>query len=368
MAVFAYCQQCATPAVRCQNAEHRKGHIWKADFWVGGRTGKRYRIEKPTKAEAKAFEEQLRTDYNRGNLSLVSKKMKFFDLMDRYYQEHCLRFNHNPNSSTVYVIEKIKESIGNRWLEEVSRSFLKSLQNSLLEKVSPATINRRFNVIKAALNKAVEWEIIKENPCDHISSLPEKKSLIRFLTREEIDRLLAASKSKVLTDYMTVLLHTGARPSSIENCSFDKGDVDLPNRIIWFETYKGNKGEIHRYPHPIDKTLYKLILERMQVTQGRGSVFDTRNIRRLAEKAIKRSKINEGKSEEHRFTIYGLRHCYASHLLMSGASLDEVRRLLGHTDTKMLIKHYGFLTQEYLRQVQSKINLTETKPAQLKVV
>ncbi len=110
------------------------------------------------------------------------------------------------------------------------------------------------------------------------------------------------------------------------------------------------------YTLPLIKDVNAGIADRASI--GIGKVLDTSNLRKLSELAINRSGINQGRSKEELFTIYGLKHCYASHLLMNGATIFDVAKLLGHTDTAMIVRHYGHLTQEHLRSVQAKINLT----------
>src|SRR5207245_638848 len=41
------------------------------------------------------------------------------------------------------------------------------------------------------------------------------------------------------------------------------------------------------------------------------------------------------------------RHTFASHAIMSGAPLLVVAQALGHTDTRMIEKHYGHLAPSY---------------------
>jgi integrase len=43
-----------------------------------------------------------------------------------------------------------------------------------------------------------------------------------------------------------------------------------------------------------------------------------------------------------------LRHTYASHAVMAGAPLIVVARTLGHSDTRMVEKHYGHLSASYV--------------------
>ncbi len=42
-------------------------------------------------------------------------------------------------------------------------------------------------------------------------------------------------------------------------------------------------------------------------------------------------------------TMYGMRHSFASNLLIAGVSDVKVGRWLGHSDTRMVHKHYGHL-------------------------
>jgi len=54
-------------------------------------------------------------------------------------------------------------------------------------------------------------------------------------------------------------------------------------------------------------------------------------------------------------TFHGLRHTFASHLIMAGASLSDVAALLGHTSTRMVELHYGHLSQRHIRRVAAEL-------------
>jgi integrase len=47
-------------------------------------------------------------------------------------------------------------------------------------------------------------------------------------------------------------------------------------------------------------------------------------------------------------TFHGLRHTYASRLVMKGVPLAVVAAQLGHSDTRMVEKHYGHLAPTYI--------------------
>jgi integrase len=50
-------------------------------------------------------------------------------------------------------------------------------------------------------------------------------------------------------------------------------------------------------------------------------------------------------------TFHCLRHTWASHRVMAGAPLLVVAQVLGHSDTRMVERHYGHLAPSYVRDV-----------------
>ena len=55
-------------------------------------------------------------------------------------------------------------------------------------------------------------------------------------------------------------------------------------------------------------------------------------------------------------TMYGMRHTFASNLLINNVSDVKVSRWLGHSDTRMVHRHYG-----HLLSYDDDINATRVK-------
>jgi integrase len=53
---------------------------------------------------------------------------------------------------------------------------------------------------------------------------------------------------------------------------------------------------------------------------------------------------------EPSINFHGLRHTYASRLAMRGVPLAVIAAQLGHSDTRMVEKHYGHLSPSYLAE------------------
>lgn len=366
-------------------AGHKKALRWKAGWQFSRRSEDRYRKTLRTQEAAEKQVRQWQDQHEDGELGPRKKAPVYFGMIaDKYWNEHALIENRKPERSTFFFIRKLKRLIGeNTRVSPLSdrelvdfQNVLRQLQRTLRAKATGATVNRYFTVLRSIFERNKMWGVIKVNPCDLIERVQEEEPLPRFLEIAEIEKVrwavenlaeyaqqqnlppISHEQIKRLRVRVAVYLHTGARPSSQEECNWDNGDVDLEHRIIWFTTYKGGKQKMHRYPLSIDNELYQILLERAEVTQKKGLVFDCRGVSELEVLAVKASGVNEGKNPKQLFTMYGLKHCFASHHLMAGASESEVAKMLGHTDTRMVHKHYGHLTMGHLRKVQERINLT----------
>lgn len=396
MAVYAICEKCQMRRERCdQQTAHKRFTTWVADVRLGrkNRVYKYYNSELENPKElADSFARKIKTDHERGELKLKGDKaapVTFGEVAEKYWIEHAMVEGRKPKRSTYYTVELIKKWIGvDRRVNplsdeeiEIFENDLRSLQRKLrAEGLTGATVNRYFNIIRSIFERGREWHMIKTNPCEFVGRLQEDEPALRFLEQSEIDNLFDTARNLIseygtpvepyriqrVIEFMTVLGRTGARPSSIEECNFDNDDVDFQNKVIWFTTYKGGRHQKkHRYPVPMDEEVFSIVMRRAEATQRRGPVFDCLDMPKLTRQVVVQSGVNKGKPKNRHFTMYGLKHCLASHLLMSGASEREVADLFGQTDTRMIHKHYGHLTIGHLRKVQERMVRT---PIQLKAV
>lgn len=360
--IYSYCKACKAKEGACLLPDSHRAQnrvVWYVDFLLGGKHGKRIRKQfKPgvTKKDVEKYEHLTIADYERGTFIPQDKsKTSIADILQKYLNEHAMERNRNLFAAKHYV-KVFTELLGQVPIGSLTRQYLEDARSKYKEETerSNSSVNRAFNILKAALTYAVERDYIKQNPAQYLKHLPITETVPRFLSTEEIARLWAYIKDWRLNDYATALLHTGIRPINLK--ALEWGQVDRQQRIVHITTYKGRRP--HTYSVPYDEAVERVFERRHKETRGQGKVLDTSSIRKLAEAAITASGINVGRPENERFTIYGLKHCYASHLLMSGATIFDVAKLLGHTDTTMIVRHYGHLTQEHLRGVQAKINLT----------
>ena len=75
---------------------------------------------------------------------------------------------------------------------------------------------------------------------------------------------------------------------------------------------------------------------------------DLSNIKRSFASAVVRAKIDD-------FKFHDLWHTFASHMIMRGASLNEVQEILGHK-TMTITLRYAHLSQEHKRKAVNLLN------------
>ena len=110
---------------------------------------------------------------------------------------------------------------------------------------NPATINRELTVLKHMIARAVEWEYLGSNRLANVKQLKESPGRTRFLSTDEIQRLLDACNAEntesvlarvYLKPFVIVALNTGMRRGEI--LGLTRGSVDWQNRmsnyqILW---------------------------------------------------------------------------------------------------------------------------------------
>jgi integrase len=222
--------------------------------------------------------------------------------------------------------------------------------------VTPSTVNRELAVLRHLLRLAEEWGDLDKVPRIRMAKEPEGR--LRFLTEEEIVRLLQAcetSRNPYLGAIVTVALNTGMRKGEILGLSWER--VDFARGVLLLEhTKSGRRREL-----PMNQAVYAA-LSALPGPKAEGLVFRKANgaawgnIRTAFERALVEAKITD-------FRFHDLRHTYASWMVMRGRSLKEVQELLGHQEFTMTLR-YAHLSPDRLREAVEAVNFTSGTAAQ----
>ena len=346
-------------------AIRKRGNSWQIDVLIptgrrdedGREIKERYRRTYSKKKEAQAEHDKIRTLVREKRFLDVKKDYKttLGELVKKYVENH--KHQASFESLKSYSLENFKVHFGERtYLSQVRYLDLETYRNHLKQKATrhkgvraDASVNREIATIRHLFSKAVEWEMIDQNPFEQGKSLLLKASnqRIRYLTEEEIDRLLEECKSaKHLYRVVICAINTGMRRGEILSLRWEQ----IRNGFIYLaKTKTKNPREI-----PINKDLAQMFKE-IRKEQGLSSkhvfIYNSRVVQKVHKgfrAALKRAGIED-------FKFHDLRHTFASHVIMRGGSLKDVQELLGHKTVTMTLR-YAHLSQEHKKNAVNLLN------------
>ena len=210
-----------------------------------------------------------------------------------------------------------------------------------------ASANRVLTVLKAALNAA--WRD-KKIASDHAWRAQEPfeeadAARVRYFTVEEANRLLNATQGE-FRNLVYAALMTGCRFGEL--AALTVGDFNPDSGTLHIRTSKSGKGR-HAVLTEEGTEFFKGICagraarDRM-LWKADGGRWGKSHQHRPMRDACTAARIDPPAN------FHCLRHTYASLSVMNGAPLMVIARNLGHADTRMVEKHYGHLSKDFITQ------------------
>ena len=239
------------------------------------------------------------------------------------------------------------------------RSYLASLRSS--EK-STATIARRMSAWRSFFKYLCREGIIEDNPLQIINIPKRDRKLPRFLTENEIKKLIEYPDAKHVLGcrdlaVLETLYGTGIRVGELVGANI--GDLSLKEALIKV-TGKGNRERI------VPLGVYALEALNMYIKMARPVLLDKsaacpdalflnnrggrltdRGVRWLLERYARQMDFHKN-TNPHTF-----RHSYATHMLDNGADLRAVQDLLGHARLSTT-QIYTHLSKERIKHIYEK--------------
>lgn len=296
--------------------------------------------------------------------------------LETYARNHCKvgTWKGYEAAGRLYLIPHF----GARDLRAITREDVKRLvYERLMPSHAPATVRANLAPLREMLNHAVEDGVLATNPAARI--LKRRREMPtgvrrppRFLTREELARLLETCRATAPRWYLFVLTlaRTGMRLG--EACALQWGDVDLQRRIAVVQRAFW-RGQVQS---PKSGRVRHVDLSR-QLTSTLRAALDAEKARASGEQRSANAWIfahRDGRppnTDNFRrrvwrrlFRVAGLpyawphslRHTYASLLLQNGESLAYVKAQLGHRSIQMTVDVYGHLVPGANREAVDRLD------------
>jgi integrase len=212
------------------------------------------------------------------------------------------------------------------------------------EGVANSTVRTELQALRAALRWAKEPEIglIGEVPKITMPERPDAR--VRWLTRYEADRLLAACRAAHIRLFVTIALNTGARSGAILGLTWDR--VDLENRLVDFREPGLARTKKRRVPAAINDTLFAALTDAKAMnTTGHVIEWAGSPVARIKH-AFHDAAIRAGLTG---VTPHVLRHTVVTWQLQAGVPVWEVAGFVG-MDADTVQQVYGHHHAEHTRR------------------
>lgn len=314
----------------------KRGGIWWID--VAAPNGERIRRTTGTanKALALEFHDRIKAELWRIDRLGAKPKRSWNDAVVRWLKEN----GHKATAAEdVSKLRWLDRCLRDKDLSTIDRNVIDHVtREKLAEGWKNATVNRTLELLRAVLRKAVnEWEWLDRAP--HVRMLKEPTRRIRFLTREEAQRLLAALPPH-LADMAAFSLATGLRAANVTGLEWSQ--IDTERKLAWVHPDQAKARRAIAVP--LNGEALAIVLKRKgthatHVFSYRGKVI-TQVSTKAWYGALKRAGI-----ENMRW--HDLRHAWASFHMQAGTPLFALQEMGGWESAEM-VRRYAHLAADHL--------------------
>ncbi|MBX6378337.1 MAG: site-specific integrase [Clostridia bacterium] len=255
----------------------------------------------------------------------------------------------------------VRPALGSCRLAELSPVMIQDLYTRLTDQgLSPRTVRYVHSVLHNALQQAVKWRLLPQNPAKAVDLPRQKRQEMSALSQEEANRFLAAAEGTPHYTLFLVAITTGMRPS--EYLALQWKDVDLKAGTVsvrrtltrdkaFAEPKTARSRRVIRLLPSVVQALRahrtRQVEERLAAGaryQNLDLVFATPEGRPLDERNLVRRHFKPllrkaGLPETIR--LYDLRHTCATLLLAGGEHPKVVSERLGHASVTLTLDTYS---------------------------
>jgi integrase len=231
---------------------------------------------------------------------------------------------------------------------------------------APASVDREIQLPSRIYSLGIERGYVDVNPCKGVKLSCVGKTVTRYLTPEEEERLIPflCGRRRHLLDIIQIDLSTGMRRNEI--LSLHKSQIDFLRNSIELHDTKGGKSR----SVPMHETIRPVFERLCQKARPSGYLFENprtgnpiKDIKTAWWNALKDAGITG-------LRFHDLRHTFGTRAIDNGAPLSAVKDVMGHMDIRTTMR-YVHATDEGKRRavdaaISGKTNLATVLPQRVK--
>ena len=274
----------------------------------------------------------------------VKPKRTWQEAVVRYLDETSHKASQDDDKAHLRWVDRFLNGVE---LGRINRELLDRILAARKEGgVSNSTVNRTLEVVRAVLRKAAsEWEWLDRVP--KVRMLPEPKRRVRWITREDADRLVAA-----LPEHLAAMarfsLETGLRRSNVTGLEWSQ--VDIARRTAWVHPDQAKARKAIAVP--LSATAVALIRGQAGKHPTRVFTYRGKPVSQVNTKAWRAALVRCGIEN---FRWHDLRHTWASWHVQAGTPLHVLQEL-GAWECVEMVRKYAHLSTAHLHEYVDRAN------------
>jgi integrase len=258
------------------------------------------------------------------------------DLLDRYRRHAEQRFTPDTFRSEMTRINEFVSWCTDRGIaraDQVSALTIEDFKAARIELAGPTTTNRYLERVRAFFNQAIVWRFVTANPFDGVKMLKTHQVEPRFLTDDEIVRLLDVTSGD-LHDGIMIALQTGCRETELVRIEWG----DVRDDGIHFRKTKSYKPRTVPYAPGVPEMIDRRRLARTPKVRF---LFDTGSGGELWNSGqwYSRLRFAYARAQIDGANFHSLRHTFATRLVRADVNLKVVQTLMGHADVATTMRY-----------------------------
>jgi len=314
----------------------KRGSVWWVDFTTPSGERVRQSAETSSKAEAAEFHDKLKAEVWRVDKLQDRPRRTWNDAVVRWLKETSHKATHEHDKAKLRWLDP---HLTGKPLDTINRAVIDRITQAKLATGSAnATVNRMLALVRAILRRCErDWEWVDKSPAVRLLKEPTKR--IRYLTRDEADRLLAELPAH-LADMAVMALSTGLRAANITGMRWEQ--IDLERRMAWVHPDQAKARRA--IPVPLNSEAIAVLQKQLGKHRDRVFTFRGQPVAATTTKAwysaVKRAGVAP-------LRFHDLRHTFASWHVQQGTPLSVLQELGGWQSSAM-VSRYAHLGAEHL--------------------